>query len=621
MRYQYFINFNKAVPAWSEFWPNVEAEAINKLVDGQEFYRENIDELKIARKRGDQDNSTVYDTLETWSFDPTKFGDEIEVEIYRGDRTGTLYYAGFFSICDATIDQEYKTFKIKPRVDDVYRSIMEVADAKFDARGQVSGEDVVLGDPQVIGAWNAGSPGASFADFDAWAVGGNNGILTDVQDTNAGVKEGKYVALGGLTSGDVVFIDISAFTKNSGNDPFFDIVDVADASITNEGGTAIVGTGILSFHINTTVGAYLLLYTNLVTDVTNFTMTFTLDISDTVKTNVGALYMTFIEKFITNANLMNLTGFIGNVKSTFIANDAVSSDAPSTIDTYITGNPNGNYVSLNADNPLNEMIISETRHWVTADVTELSVSFLDLMNDIKALGCGWYIDADGDFRIEHIKWFELLNTDSTALDLTSAPFAKYKAEVGAKELQFNKALLSNREQFFWMQNDTVANSEDFIGVDIIYDNLETIENTLKYEIRSVTTDIIFLNDNQATAAADGFCFFQCYIDTGDYVIQKEVGVLSGDNIRNNHMSWANLQDKYWTWRRMSENGDMNDGDTVAFDTSVKFLEQGNIKFGYTSTLSGFTKITTSQGTGQQAETRRNLDTDFLTVLIRYNPYA
>jgi len=71
---------------------------------------------------------------------------------------------------------------------------------------------------------------------------------------------------------------------------------------------------------------------------------------------------------------------------------------------------------------------------------------------------------------------------------------------------------------------------------------------------------------------------------------------------------------------MSENGDMNTGDTTSFDSAVRFLEQSNIKFCYQSTLSGFTKITTSQGTAQQVETVRDLDTDFVTMSLRYNPY-
>lgn len=242
----------------------------------------------------------------------------------------------------------------------------------------------------------------------------------------------------------------------------------------------------------------------------------------------------------------------------------------------------------------------------------------DLMDTFQV---GWYIDADGDFRLEHIKYFEKLWEDSTALDLTGAGYDKYKPETDAKELIMNKGLLANREQFNWSQNDTIGNSPDFIGYDIIYDNLETVANVLKHELRNITTDIQYIVDNPSNASASGFCFLQCAaLTSGNYYIEFETGVVSSNDVLNGHFSWANLHDKYWTWRRMSENGDMNNGDKTSFDSAVKFLEQADVRFGYQSTLDGFKKITTSQGTGQQAETRRDLDTDFLEILIRYNPY-
>ena len=618
--YRYYINFNKAVPAFTEFFPEAGIQTTNVPVTDNEFFREGCSEIKILRK-GNQygNNVTVYDTLETWFFDDTEFATEIEIEIYRGTiGGGTLYFAGFFSVTDGTIDREKRVFKITPRMDDAYRSFMELRDVRYNMWGQTNDEDIILGVPEVIGAWTAASPGATYIDFNTFTVGGNNGILTSVIGSDGANAQARYVTLGTRADFDVVFIDVSAYNQTGAQHPNFDIVDAADASITVGGAVSVTGTGIITLRINATGNAFLLLYTEAV-DTTNFTMTFTMDVSDGVQTSKGTVIMDFIDSFVTNALFMDITT---NVVSTYFANDALPSDAPSSIVTFIGSNPNGNYVSENADNPLNEFIISETRYWVDADVNEIMVSFNELMNDLRnSFDVGWYIDADGDFRIEHVKYFVRLRDDSTAIDLTSAPFDKYKAETDAKELNMNKALLANREQFEWQQTGTVDDSEDFVGVDIIYDNLETIENVLRHELGRITTDIIYLIGSAADAAADGFTYLQCYLDAGDYIVQNEVGVLSGDNVRNNHFSWANLHDKYWTWRRMSENGDMNDGDTVVFDSAVKFLEQGNVRFGYQVTLDPYTEITTSQGTGQQAEVVRDLDTDFLAMLIQYNPYA
>ena len=336
--------------------------------------------------------------------------------------------------------------------------------------------------------------------------------------------------------------------------------------------------------------------------------------------------MAFIEEFITGASFMNLS-YTGNILSTFINNDALPTGAPGTLVTYMTNFPNGNYASESHEaNLLNDFLIGQTRSFVTADATDIVTNFNNLMSDLfHSLQACWYIDADGKFRIEHVEFFERMVSESTALDLTAAAYDKYKSETDAREMSFNKSALANREQFSWQQTGTVTDSQDFIGVDIIYDNLETVSNVVKHEPRSVTTDLQYLVSNPGDGSASGLMYLLgIELTGGDYYIDFETGVLSTTKVLNGHFSWANLQDKYWTWRRMSENGSMNAGGTpatIAFDSAVKFLEQSNVRFGYQTTLDGFKKITTIQGTGQQLETVRDLATDFITMTIAYNPYA
>ncbi len=633
MRYTYWINFNKGSPSWSEFWPNEEAIATKERPDGKEFYREGIDELKIKRagpgKNSGQDNITVYDILETWFTDKTKFNDEIEIEIYRGSRAGTLYYKGFFSVSDSSINKEYSIFNIVPRIDDDYRDFVDEGEAEHDVitragRNWLSQEDIIAPIPEAMGAWIVTPPGMNFDDdFNTFTVGGTNNNLTSVIDSDGAETQARYVNVAGLSiaSGDVIVLIVKNYVQNAANHPFIDILSSADGSSKTTGAVLINSSGTYILRVNAVSGNALTIYTTPANQLTNFSCDIDLYYAaGGAETNSGRVYIDFIEDYIVNA--MGLAGYAGAVKSTFLNTDALPSDAPSSISSFMASYPSGNYASENqSSNPLKGFIISETHNWVDADVTEINISFNQLMNDLmETLQAGWYIDADGDFRIEHIKYFEALVDDSTAIDLTGATYDKYKAETDAREFNFNKALLANREQFRWQQVDTSTNSEDFVGVDIIYDNLETISNVVKHEPRSVTTDIRYLIDEADSASADGLTYLQCFTNAGDYIIQAETGVLSGDDVSNGHFSWANLQDKYWTWRRMSENGDMNDGDTVAFDSAVKFLEQSNLKFGLQTTLSGFTKITTTDGTGQQIKTIRNLDTDFLTILLAYNPY-
>ena len=621
MKYRYYINFNKASPSWSEFWPTKEAICTKFIPSGVEFYREKCSELIINRKCGDDDNSTVYDTLETWVTDKTKFNDEIEIEIYRGDRTGTLYFAGYFSISDSTIDKEYKVFKITPLIDDAYRDFVDGGEAEYNVfANSIFSEDIIIGSYDALGVWTAGSPNGTFNDFDTFT--GTGGTLTSVIDSDAGNVEARYQTLGNLTNNKKVIVKIIGITLNAGTGPYIDIFSAADASITDEGAQQITAAKNIEFTINSTEEGFIVLHTDPALQLTNFALSLAVIKEGDLELNYTALFMDFIEKFITHSSLMNLTGYVGKIKSTFINNDALPSDAPSSINTFITANADGNYVSELTVNVLNGFLIGETRRFVTASVTENLVSFNQIMSDLmETLQAGWYIDADGDFRIEHIKYFEKLTDDSTAVDLTGAGYTKYKPESDKKELKFNKSLLANREQFRWAQTDTLTNSEDFIGVDIIYDNLETISNVAKHEPRNITTDLQYLVDNPDDASASGFIYLSgTVLDSGYYFIDFVLGELSATRILNGIFAWANLQDRYWTWRRMSENGDMNSGGTTSFDSAVRFLEQSDVKFGYQSTLSGFTKITTSQGTGRQLEAKRDLDTDFITLLIAYNPY-
>ena len=585
-----------------------------------EFGREGVEEIKINRTQAGSDNSTVYDTLETWFTDKTKFDTEIEIEIYRGDRTGTLYYAGYFSICDATIDKEYRTFKITPLIDDSYRAFVDEGETEYEIRGIGFNKEIIIGDLHTFGAWNQKTPGAAGNNFDAFV--GAGGALTSIIDSDAVNTEAANQSLGNLTSGQKIILDVTAYTLNAGTPIFADIWNIADGSITVEGGQQLGAVGKYEWTINSTVVGYIVLYTTPGNQVTNMAITFIIIKNGVLYTNVGLLITDFITALL-NSYLLIGAAF-GTVKSTFFDNDALPSDAPSSIVTFMTSYPNGNYVSGNtASNPLNGFMIAEIRDFVTADINENLISFNQLMSDLKEVfQVGWYIDADGDFRLEHIKYFEKLIDDSTALDITGAAYTKYKPETDKKELKFNKALLANREQFRWQQVDTVANSPDFVGHDIYYNQLETIANVIKHEPRNVTTDIQYLVDNPGDASASGFTYLQCAaLGSGNYYVEFETGILSAADVLNGHFSWANLQDKYWTWRRMSENGDMNSGNTVAFDSAIKFLEQSDIKFVYTSTLNIFTKITASQGTAQQMETKRDLDTDFLTLIIVYNPYA
>ena len=59
---------------------------------------------------------------------------------------------------------------------------------------------------------------------------------------------------------------------------------------------------------------------------------------------------------------------------------------------------------------------------------------------------------------------------------------------------------------------------------------------------------------------------------------------------------------------------------TTFLSSVRFLEQGNIRFFYSTAIDPFTMITTTLTGGAPMEIRRSLETDFVELQIGFDPY-
>ena len=311
----------------------------------------------------------------------------------------------------------------------------------------------------------------------------------------------------------------------------------------------------------------------------------------------------FLEKFLSTSDFMNQTGFVGKVKSTFFDNDTIPTAGPAT-----------GFVRYGGT----KFVISETNLWCDAETNEFKVSFNDIMSDVReTMQLYWYIDESDNFRVEHESWFERVFLESTGVNLTSSTYTKYSPLVDAQEFTFNKSQIANREQFTWPQ--VGSTSVNMIGADIIYDELETVDNVLKHELGRVTTDVTYVADNVADASGDGYLFLDCSVVCTYYEVITRAGLYATAEYANNHFAWGNLHPTYWTWQRSSQNGTMN-GASTSFDTGIRFLEQ-SVKFGYQSTLDIFERIITPQGDGFQVETVRNLDTDFLTIKLGYDPYA
>jgi len=90
-------------------------------------------------------------------------------------------------------------------------------------------------------------------------------------------------------------------------------------------------------------------------------------------------------------------------------------------------------------------------------------------------------------------------------------------------------------------------------------------------------------------------------------------------IANAEFSWANLHEKYWSWSRMAEDATVNAG-AVTMDSAIRFLEQGSIRFFYATALDPFTMITATLTGGAPIEIKRDLETDYVELILGFDPY-
>lgn len=575
--------------------------------EGTRVWREELEQIKLVRSN----NETVFDTLESYFTDKTKFDTELELEVWSGVRaTGTLYFKGLFSISDSELDTEFKNFSIKPRVNDDYFDVAEKYDVEYEVdltHSILETEDIGYATPFTLGAWINGPLSTGFTTFVA------SGGVISTATTPTGTSANAVNELDAVGIDDIIVVDVSARSIPTGI--FVDITTDGGVSITREGQKELVGAqNTFPFTIDTVdVDPWLS-----IDAARSFNMTFSLRHIDTGDShaNGSAILMEFLESFITGTSFMFLTGFTGNIVSTFLNNDALPTGAPSSITTFIGSNPNGNYASGKSDNVLNESLIGLIKHFIPdSSATNYKISFKQLTDELRDISqVYWFIDADGKFRFEHERYFVASVDDSTPITVPDP------GEVDKHLLKYEKGVIASVEQFAWPQAENI----DFVGKDIIYNNFETTNNSVKYTISRFTTDIKYLVENPDNASDSGLGLYHGNLLTGlfggdIYEIVISTGALSGTGISNAVWSWANLHPDYWTWSRMSEDATMN-STGITMDSNIRFLVQEGVRFFYSTAINPYTQINTDLTGGAPVTIRRDLDTDFVELQIGYDPY-
>lgn len=320
-------------------------------------------------------------------------------------------------------------------------------------------------------------------------------------------------------------------------------------------------------------------------------------------------------------------------KSTFFLNDALPAEAPADITAYITANPTHNY-ACNEVNKLNYLMIAQKSDTIDPGATQQAtlgmLSFNELMEILYGMfNVWWYIDSAGYFRIEHASFFAKA---VGAIDLTNPAYTnKYTQNLWifrTNKYSFTKDKMPGLERWTFMEQ----HYEDFIGEPITYDRIlsntriEQIEK--EYRILNVTTDIMYIyqvglfmvrpGTLDGPISTDGFTIMQCSWDDPNYNLDNETGILSGISLPNNHLSVANLQDRYWRHERVLIEGRMNRIEEI-FDSAIRTKKQIPIEFPLCcDTFNELTLIKTQIGNGEVIAARFYILNGMMEIELLYD---
>ena len=193
--------------------------------------------------------------------------------------------------------------------------------------------------------------------------------------------------------------------------------------------------------------------------------------------------------------------------------------------------------------------------------------FLDMLR----VTCNMWWRMEGlDFRLEHLSYFEGVNGDDL---LATQP------ELVANRSTHDFDVPSLYDSETWQAMDATPD-EDFTGLPVDYNNSCSNDEDITYQVGEFSFDVSNIQNNP-DVVNEGFVFMALDEDSGNYYINREIGVLSGDLKLNGHLAFSNLLPTYHTYGRMFEDGNMN-GVDVSFVTWLRSKRQQPITVFYSN---------------------------------------
>ena len=554
---------------------------------GEIFFRKKIDKFKIGALK----NGSVYALLETYWFTPTSFATEIN---YKINISGVDRFFFYDTIRAGNLDVQNKVYECTPEPDDDYKPIMRLYNKKYDNKdGKLFLLDTAPYYPKIDTTNNfIATNFTTFAD--------SPGTVTYTNTVTGAAYASKELNVAAL-NGTVITVVIKNLVITAGAGPRLRLVDT------------IGGTG-YSNQINITAnGRYELLVTGI-----GYTL---IELS---QVNLGAssagsfayeIYPSLIladagghslynvlDRVINHASYFNLSY---DIVSTIIWNDALESDRPSAIDTYITANPNNDYVT-EAAAIWNYVGLYRVDCFTTNKEDNIELCLKDIMDILKAKRLWWFIDSDGKFRIEHDKYFRSYDFQ---LDLTALIYTK--SEVDHKKYSYD---LDGSNQINIIENN--AANDDWGTTRIEYEPKITGDNVKDLRC-NFTTDIKNVIDTSITISAGGLVLLR--LDSHGCIPFDESITTPGSYYPNEKFSPLWIATNYMDYFAEAEEGAINASSHIFLHVKES-VKQNNIKFNYPGDLSWKKPFTLTIGEGWPTSLEYWPETGFYSINVGYNPY-
>jgi hypothetical protein len=226
--------------------------------------------------------------------------------------------------------------------------------------------------------------------------------------------------------------------------------------------------------------------------------------------------------------------------------------------------PKSNIVFGDYDNPATRGIIK------FSDIDQLLSNALD---------CHWWIDNNGLFHIEHIKYYKngrSYNTPIVASDLTVQLDPRLNKEWSylTENYRYKKEIMPEQMTFGWM--DKTSDPFDGYPIDMLSQGVQ-IGNKDDKRISSFTSDIDYGQAFPENMSKDGFYIMAAGLVGDDWHVQMEELAISGlDTItlQNGFWSMWHLHDKFHRHNMPCVNIRLNNQETTA--TTVKRTKEQEI---------------------------------------------